>query len=462
MSTELKSIFKRPEDFIDKEVEVSGWIRQNRDQKSFGFIELNDGTQFKTLQLVYDDKLENFDKIKKLGISSAIIAKGTIVKTPNAKQPVEMQVKEIKIEGESPSDYPLQKKRHSFEYLRTIAHLRPRTNTYFAAFKVRSVLAYAIHKFFQDRGYIYCHSPIITASDAEGAGDMFRVTTLDLNNVPKTESGEIDTNEDFFHKETNLTVSGQLEAEIFAQAFKKTYTFGPTFRAENSNTQRHAAEFWMIEPEVAFADLKDIMQVGEDMLKYIIKYTLENAADEMKFFNDFIDKTLLERLNKLVNSEFKRMTYTEAIEILEKADVDFKYPVKWGIDLQTEHERYISEEIVKGPVFVTDYPKEIKAFYMRLNDDNKTVAATDLLVPGVGEIIGGSQREERFDVLEQKIIDNGMDPKDYWWYLELRKYGTTKHAGFGLGFERALMYITGMKNIRDIIPFPRTVGNAEF
>ncbi len=462
MRLDIKEIFENPEKFLNKEVEIEGWIRTSRSSKRIGFIEINDGTFFTNLQIVFDENLENFKEIEKLPISSAIVVKGTLVETPKAKQPFEIHAKEIKVEGYSHNDYPLQKKRHSFEYLRTIAHLRPRSNTFNAVFRVRSLAAYAIHKFFQDRGFIYVHTPIITGSDAEGAGEMFAVTDLDLTNIPLNENGEVDFTKDFFGKETNLTVSGQLEAEAFALAFKKVYTFGPTFRAENSNTPRHAAEFWMVEPEIAFADLNDNMKLAEDMMKYIIQYVMDNAKEEMKFFNSFIDKGLVDRLDNIVNSEFGHITYTDAIKILEDSKEDFQYPVKWGIDLQTEHERYISEKIFKGPVFVTDYPKDIKAFYMRLNDDAKTVAAMDLLVPGVGEIIGGSQREERLDVLERRIEEMGMDEEDYWWYLELRKYGGTKHAGFGLGFERAIMYLTGMSNIRDVIPFPRTVKSAEF
>ncbi len=462
MRLDIKEIFENPEKFLNKEVEIEGWIRTSRSSKKIGFIEINDGTFFTNLQIVFDEKLENFKEIEKLPISSAIAVKGVLVETPKAKQPFEIHAKDIKVEGYSHNDYPLQKKRHSFEYLRTIAHLRPRSNTFNAVFRVRSLAAYAIHKFFQDRDFVYVHTPIITGSDAEGAGEMFCVTDLDLANVPLNEKGEVDFTKDFFGKETNLTVSGQLEAEAFALAFKKVYTFGPTFRAENSNTPRHAAEFWMVEPEIAFADLNDNMKLAEDMMKYIIQYVMDNAKEEMKFFNSFIDKGLVDRLDNIVNSEFGHITYTDAIKILEDSKEDFQYPVKWGIDLQTEHERYISEKIFKGPVFVTDYPKDIKAFYMRLNDDEKTVAAMDLLVPGVGEIIGGSQREERLDVLERRIEEMGMDKKDYWWYLELRKYGGTKHAGFGLGFERAIMYLTGMKNIRDVIPFPRTVKSAEF
>lgn len=462
MKLSVKDIFRNPENYLEKEVILQGWIRTSRSSKTFGFIELNDGSFFKNIQIVYDDSLTNFTEIEKLAIYSALTIKGKLVSTPGAKQPFEVKAEEIIVEGYSTSDYPIQKKRHTLEYLRTIAHLRPRTNTLSAVFRVRSVLAFAIHKFFQERGFIYVHTPIITASDAEGAGEMFRVSTLDMYNPPKNDDGKIDFSEDFFGKETNLTVSGQLEGEAFALAYKNIYTFGPTFRAENSNTARHAAEFWMIEPEIAFAELKDNMELAEDMFKYIIKYVLENAPEEMEFFDSFINKGIIERLENIVNSDFGVVTYTQAIEILKESKKDFQYPVQWGIDLQTEHERYITEEVFNKPVFVIDYPKEIKAFYMRVNDDNKTVAAMDLLVPGVGEIIGGSQREERYDVLEQKIRDNDMEPEDYWWYMELRKYGGTKHAGFGLGFERAVMYITGVTNIRDVVPFPRTVKSCEF
>lgn len=462
MAISIKDIFKNSSDFVDGVITVQGWIRTSRSSKTFGFIELNDGTFFKNIQIVYDDSMENFKEVEKLPLSSALTVKGVLVETPESKQPFEIKATEIIVEGVSTSDYPLQKKRHTMEYLRTIAHLRPRTNTYSAVFRVRSLTAYAIHKFFVDRGFVYVHTPIVTASDAEGAGEMFRVTTLDMENPPKTEDGKIDFAQDFFSKSTNLTVSGQLEAEVFAMAFKNVYTFGPTFRAENSNTARHAAEFWMIEPEIAFADLNDNMKLAEDMLKYVIKYVMENAKEEMEFFNSFIDKGLIERLENVVNSEFGVVTYTDAVKMLQDSKEEFQYKVEWGIDLQTEHERYLTEKIFKKPVFVINYPKEIKAFYMRINDDNKTVAAMDLLVPGIGEIIGGSQREERLEVLEQRIIDNGMEPEDYWWYLELRKFGGTKHAGYGLGFERAIMYMTGISNIRDVIPFPRTVNSAEF
>ena len=430
--------------------------------KNFGFIELNDGSFFKNMQIVIDEKLENFKEVGKLPISTSLLIEGTLVATQNAKQPVEIQATKIVVEGESDNSYPLQKKRHTVEYLRTIAHLRPRSNLFSAAFRVRSVAAYAIHKFFQDRNFVYAHSPIITGSDCEGAGEMFKITTLDLNNVPKTEDGKIDYSQDFFGKEANLTVSGQLNGEIMALAFRNVYTFGPTFRAENSYTGRHASEFWMIEPEIAFADLEDNMELAEDMIKYIINYVLEQCPEEMEFFNSFVDKGLLERLNNIVNSEFTKITYTKAIELLLESGQKFEYPVEWGCDLQTEHERYITEQIFNAPVFVTDYPKEIKAFYMRMNEDGKTVRAMDLLVPGVGEIIGGSQREERYDVLLDRIHECGLNEEDYWWYLELRKYGTATHSGFGLGFERIIMYLTGISNIRDVIPFPRTPKNAEF
>ena len=460
--TLIKSLYRETEKFVNKDVKISGWIRTLRDSKSFGFIELNDGSFFKNVQIVFDEKLTNFKEITKLPISSSLSIEGTLVLTPNAKQSFEIQAKEITLEGISSSDYPLQKKRHTLEYLRTIAHLRPRSNTFSAVFRVRSIAAYAVHKFFQERGFVYVNTPLITGSDCEGAGEMFKVTSLDLNNVPKKEDGSIDYSEDFFGKETNLTVSGQLSAETMALAFRNVYTFGPTFRAEDSNTARHAAEFWMIEPEMAFAELKDYMDVAEELVKYIINYVLENAPEEMAFFNSFVDKTLFSRLGNVTNSEFGRITYTEAVDILKKSGASFEYPVEWGIDLQTEHERYLTEKVFKKPIFVTDYPKAIKAFYMRENEDGKTVAAADLLVPGVGEIIGGSQREERYKVLEKRIEELGLSKKDYWWYLELRKYGETKHSGFGLGFERILMYITGMSNIRDVIPFPRTTGSAEF
>ncbi|CDI48184.1 asparagine--tRNA ligase [Clostridium tetani] len=458
----IKQLYREPEKFINKDIVVAGWIRTERTSKNFGFIELNDGSFFKNLQIVIDTNLENFNKVSKLPISSSIVVEGKLVETPSAKQPFEVQTSKVTIEGTSLQDYPLQKKRHSFEFLRSIAHLRPRSNTFSAVFRIRSLAAYAVHKFFQEKNFVYVHTPIITASDCEGAGEMFRVTTLDLNNIPKNDEGKIDFSQDFFDKDAKLTVSGQLSAESYALAFGNVYTFGPTFRAENSNTARHASEFWMIEPEMAFADLTDYMDVAEEMVKYIINYVLENAPEEMNFFNSFIDKDLFKRLDNVVNSEFKRITYTEAVDLLQKSGEKFQYPVEWGIDLQTEHERYITEKIFGKPVFVTDYPKDIKAFYMRLNEDNKTVAAADLLVPGVGEIIGGSQREERLDVLEERMKEFDLNEKDYWWYLELRKYGSAKHSGFGLGFERILMYMTGISNIRDVIPFPRTPGSAEF
>ena len=459
----VKSIYRSTADYANKEVTLGGWIRTMRVSKNFGFIELNDGSFFKNIQIVFEaDTLSNYAEITKLGVGAAIIVKGLLVETPEAKQPFEVKAQKIAIEGTSTPDYPLQKKRHSVEFLRQIAYLRPRTNMFSATFRVRSLIAYAIHQFFQDKGFVYAHTPIITGSDCEGAGEMFRVTTLDLNNLPKKEDGTVDFSKDFFGKETNLTVSGQLSAETFAMAFRSVYTFGPTFRAENSNTARHAAEFWMIEPEMAFADLEDNMEVAEEMLKYIIQYVLDNAPEEMEFFNSFVDKGLLDRLHNILNNDFGRVTYTEAVDLLIKSGKKFEYPVSWGIDLQTEHERYLTEEIFKKPVFVTDYPKDIKAFYMRMNDDNKTVAAMDLLVPGVGEIIGGSQREERLELLEKRMDELGLKKEDYWWYLDLRKYGGTRHSGYGLGFERAVMYLTGMSNIRDVLPYPRTVKNAEF
>ncbi len=461
--TEIARIFADAEQFGGQEVTVCGWARTIRDMKSFGFIELNDGSCFKNLQVVFsDDSLENYKEIAKQNVGAALIVTGTVVLTPEAKQPLEVKAATIQIEGTSAPEYPLQKKRHSQEFLRTIAHLRPRTNLYSAAFRVRSVAAFAIHEFFQNRGFVYVHTPIITASDAEGAGEMFQVTTLDVNNPPRTEDGSVDWSQDFFGKHANLTVSGQLNAENFAQAFGNVYTFGPTFRAENSNTQRHAAEFWMIEPEMAFCDLAGDMDVAEAMIKYVIRVVLERCPQEMEFFNSFVDKGLLQRLEHVANSDFGRVTYTEAVDILMEHNDKFDFKVSWGTDLQTEHERFLTEEVYKRPVFVTDYPKEIKAFYMRLNDDGKTVAATDCLVPGIGEIIGGSQREERLDVLEARIKALGMDPKDYWWYLDLRRYGSCRHAGFGLGFERMVMYLTGIANIRDVLPHPRTVGSAEF
>ncbi len=458
----VKELYRQKEEYIGKTVKVAGWIRTSRLSKNFGFIELNDGSFFKNMQIVLDEKLENFKEIGKLPISSSILVEGKLVSTEGAKQPVEIHATNIVVEGESDNSYPLQKKRHTVEYLRTIAHLRPRSNMFSAIFRVRSVAAYAVHKFFQERNFVYAHSPIITGSDCEGAGEMFRITTLDLDNVPKTEEGKIDYSQDFFGKEANLTVSGQLNAEIMALAFRNVYTFGPTFRAENSYTGRHASEFWMIEPEIAFADLEDNMELAEDMVKYIINYVLEHCPEEMEFFNAFVDKGLLERLHNIVNSDFIRITYTKAVELLLESGQKFEYPVEWGIDLQTEHERYITEQIFKAPVFVTDYPKDIKAFYMRLNEDGKTVRAMDLLVPGVGEIIGGSQREEREDVLLERIEEFGLNKEDYWWYLELRKFGTATHSGFGLGFERMIMYLTGVSNIRDVIPFPRTPKNCEF
>ena len=459
----IKTLYRESQQFADQEVLIRGWVRTNRGSNKFGFIELNDGSFFKSVQVVYEAEfLDNFEEISKVPIAAALQVKGTFVLTPDAKQPFEIKAKEVVVEAGSDPDYPLQKKRHSMEFLREIAHLRPRSNTFSAVFRVRSLAAYAIHKFFQENNFVYVHTPIITASDCEGAGEMFKVTTLDMNDLPKDENGKIDYSEDFFGKEAGLTVSGQLEAETFALAFRNVYTFGPTFRAENSNTARHASEFWMIEPEMAFADLKDNMDVAEAMIKYIINYVMEQAPEEMEFFSKFVDKGLLERLNNIVNSDFARITYTEAVDLLKKSGAEFQYPVEWGIDLQTEHERYITEQIYKKPVFVTDYPKEIKAFYMRLNDDNKTVAACDLLVPGVGEIIGGSQREERYDVLKARIEETGMTEEDYWWYMDLRKYGGVKHSGYGLGFERIIMYMTGMSNIRDVLPFPRTPKTAEF
>ena len=448
----IREIYKDSEQFLNKEVKLGGWIRSIRGSKHFGFLVLHDGTFFKPIQVVYEEKLENFQEISKMNVGAAVIVEGTLVPTPQAKQPFEIQATAVTLEGASAPDYPLQKKRHSLEYLRTISHLRPRTNTFQAVFRIRSMAAYAIHQFFQERGFVYVHTPLITASDCEGAGEMFQVTTLDLNNVPKDKEGHVDFTQDFFNKPTNLTVSGQLNAETFAQAFRNTYTFGPTFRAENSNTARHAAEFWMIEPEMAFADLKDDMEVAEAMLKYVISYVMENAPE---------DKGLKDRLNHVLNSEFGHVTYTEAIEILEKHNDKFEYKVSWGTDLQTEHERYLTEEVFKRPVFVTDYPKEIKAFYMKLNPDGKTVAAMDCLVPGIGEIIGGSQREDDYDLLKKRMEEVGLDEASYQFYLDLRKYGSTHHSGFGLGFERCVMYLTGISNIRDAIPFPRTVNNCE-
>ncbi len=463
MLVSVKQLYTSSSEFAGKTVTVCGWVRTLRNSKNFGFIELNDGGYFSNLQIVISpEKLENYNTIAKQNVGAALIITGEVVETPQAKQPLEIHATEIQVEGESAPDYPLQKKRHTMEYLRTIAHLRPRSNTFSAAFRVRSVAAYAIHKFFQDRDFVYAHTPIITGSDCEGAGEMFQVTTIDLSDLPKTEQGQVDMSKDFFGKHAALTVSGQLSAETMAMAFKNVYTFGPTFRAENSNTPRHAAEFWMIEPEMAFADLSDDMDVAEAMIKFVVKYIMDNCPKELEFFNNFVDKGLLERLNHIVNSPFERMTYTEAVKLLEEHKDEFEYPVYWGCDLQTEHERYLTEKLLKKPVFVTDYPKEIKAFYMRLNDDGKTVAATDLLVPGVGEIIGGSQREERYDVLVQRMKECGLNEEDYWWYLDLRRFGGTRHAGFGLGFERLVMYVTGISNIRDVIPYPRTVGNLEF
>ena len=459
--TNIRDLFRDKEKYLGNKVTVGGWVRSVRDSKTFGFIVVNDGTFFEPLQVVYHDNMENFAKISKLNVGAAIIVTGTLIATPDAKQPFEIQADSIDVEGESTPDYPLQKKRHSMEYLRTITHLRPRTNTFQAVFRVRSLIAYAIHQFFQERNFVYVHTPLITGSDCEGAGEMFQVTTMDLNNVPKTEDGKVDYTKDFFGKPTNLTVSGQLNGETYAMAFKNIYTFGPTFRAENSNTTRHAAEFWMIEPEMAFADLQDDMILAENMIKYVIRYVLEYAPEEMNFFNSFVDKGLLERLNHVLNSEFGHVTYTEAIEILEKHNDKFEYKVSWGCDLQTEHERFLTEEIYKRPLFVTDYPKEIKAFYMKLNDDGKTVAAMDCLVPGIGEIIGGSQREDDYDKLVARMDELGLKKEDYQFYLDLRKYGSARHAGFGLGFERCVMYLTGMGNIRDVIPFPRTVGNCD-
>ena len=457
----IREIFRNREEYLNKEITIGGWVRSIRASKTFGFIVLNDGTFFEPIQVVYSDTMENFARIGKLNVGAALVVKGTLVPTPEAKQPFEIQAVQVEIEGESTPDYPLQKKRHSLEYLRTITHLRPRTNTFQAVFRVRSLIAYAIHKFFQERDFVYVHTPLITGSDCEGAGEMFAVTTLDLENIPRTEDGKVDYSKDFFNKPTNLTVSGQLNGETYAMAFRNIYTFGPTFRAENSNTTRHAAEFWMIEPEIAFADLKDDMMLAESMIKYIIRYVLENAPEEMNFFNSFIDKGLIERLEGVMNSEFGHVTYTEAIEILEKNNDNFEYKVSWGCDLQTEHERYLTEEVFKRPVFVTDYPKEIKAFYMKLNDDGKTVAAMDCLVPGIGEIIGGSQREDDYDKLSARMAELGLKQEDYDFYLDLRKYGSARHAGFGLGFERCVMYLTGMSNIRDVIPFPRTVNNCD-
>ena len=458
----IKDLYKNTNEYANKEVTLEGWVRTIRDSKTFGFIELNDGSFFKNVQIVFSDKLENFAEIAKLSISSSIKVTGTFVITENAKQPFEIQATNIEILNLCDLEYPLQKKRHSFEYLRTISHLRPRTNTFNAVFRVRSVFAYAIHKFFQERGFVYVHTPILTSSDAEGAGEMFNVNSFDLTNVPKAEDGKVDFTKDFFGKPAHLTVSGQLNVETYATAFRNVYTFGPTFRAENSNTVKHAAEFWMIEPEICFADLNDDMDLAEDMLKYTFSYVLENCKEEMEFFNNFVDKGLLERLNNVIHSDFARITYTDAIKKLEKANDKFEFKVSWGVDLQTEHERYLCEQVFKKPVFVTDYPMEIKAFYMKQNPDGKTVAAADLLAPGIGEIIGGSQREEDYDKLLARMKELNMDIDSYNWYLDLRKYGSCDHAGFGLGFERAIMYLTGMQNIRDVIPFPRTPKNCEY
>ncbi len=459
----LRELFRNSEKYKDEEVIIKGWVRNNRASNKFGFIELNDGSFFKSVQVVYEAEfIDNYDEISKAYVASGLGVRGIVCLTPEAKQPFEIKAREIWVEATSTPDYPLQPKRHSPEFLREIAYLRPRTNLFSAVFRVRSLVAYAIHQFFQEKNFVYVHTPLITGSDAEGAGEMFQVTTMDLNNIPRDEEGKVDFSQDFFGKATNLTVSGQLEGEIFALAFRNIYTFGPTFRAENSNTARHASEFWMIEPEMAFADLNDYLDMAEEMTKYIINYVLENAPEEMNFFNSFVDKTLLERLNSIVKADFERVTYTEAVELLKKSGKEFQYPVEWGADLQTEHERFLTEEIFKKPVFVTDYPKDIKSFYMRLNDDGKTVAASDLLVPGVGEIIGGSQREERLEILQERMKDLGLKEEDYWWYLNLRKYGGVKHSGYGLGFERIIMYITGVQNIRDVIPFPRTPKSAEF
>ncbi len=457
----IRELYKNQESYIDKKITVGGWVRSIRDSKTFGFIVVNDGTFFSPLQVVYSDALDNFAQVSKLNVGAAIIVTGTLVATPKAKQPFEIQADICLVEGASAPDYPLQKKRHGFEYLRTVSHLRPRTNTFQAVFRVRSLTAYAIHKFFQERDFVYVHTPLITGSDCEGAGEMFRVTTLDMENLPKKDDGSIDYSQDFFGKETNLTVSGQLNGESYALAFRNIYTFGPTFRAENSNTTRHAAEFWMIEPEMAFADLDDNMDLAETMLKYVIGYVMEHAPEEMSFFNSFVDKGLIDRLKNVVSSDFARVTYTEAVDILEKNNDKFEYKVSWGADLQTEHERYLTEEVYKRPVFVTDYPKEIKAFYMKMNEDNKTVAAVDCLVPGIGEIIGGSQREDDYEKLLLRMKEMGLKEEDYSFYLDLRKYGSARHSGFGLGFERCVMYLTGMSNIRDVIPFPRTVNNCD-
>ena len=457
----VRELYRNREAYLGKKISVGGWVRSIRDSKTFGFIVLHDGTFFETLQIVYNDTMDNFAQVSKLNVGSAVIVTGELVATPQAKQPFEIQAETVFVEGTSTADYPLQKKRHTLEFLRTMTHLRPRTNMFQAVFRVRSLIAYAIHQYFQDRDFVYVHTPLITGSDCEGAGEMFQVTTLDLANVPKKDDGTVDFSQDFFNKPTNLTVSGQLNGETYAMAFRNIYTFGPTFRAENSNTTRHAAEFWMIEPEIAFADLKDDMILAEGMIKYIIQYVLEHAPEEMNFFNSFVDKGLLERLNHVLHSDFGHVTYTDAIAILEKNNANFDYKVSWGCDLQTEHERYLTEQVFKKPVFVTDYPKDIKAFYMKLNEDGKTVAAMDLLVPGIGEIIGGSQREDDYEKLTVRMQELGLNEKDYDFYLDLRKYGSARHAGFGLGFERCVMYLTGMSNIRDVVPFPRTVNNCE-
>ena len=461
--TEISELYAKTADYSGRQLTVCGWVRTIRDSKALGFMELNDGSCFKGLQVVFEaDKLENYKEIARLNVGAAVVVTGVLLETPEAKQPFEIHAASVELEGASTPDYPLQKKRHSLEYLRTIAHLRPRTNTFSAAFRVRSAAAYAVHKFFQERGFIYAHTPIITGSDCEGAGEMFTATSFDLNDLPRTEDGKVDFSQDFFEKHTSLTVSGQLEAECMAMAFGKVYTFGPTFRAEKSYTQRHAAEFWMIEPEIAFADLSDDMDLARDMMKSVIRYVLDTCPDDLAFFSQFYDKELIPRLQGIVDAEFGHVTYTEAIEILEKQNDRFEYKVSWGVDLQTEHEKFLTEQVFRKPVFVTDYPKEIKSFYMRQNDDGRTVAAMDMLVPGIGEIIGGSQREERLDLLLARMKELGLKEEDYWWYLDLRRYGGTKHAGFGLGFERLIMYLTGISNIRDVLPFPRTTGTAEF
>ncbi len=461
--TEISELYAKTADYSGRQLTVCGWVRTIRDSKALGFMELNDGSCFKGLQVVFEaDKLENYKEIARLNVGAAVVVTGVLLETPEAKQPFEIHAASVELEGASTPDYPLQKKRHSLEYLRTIAHLRPRTNTFSAAFRVRSAAAYAVHKFFQERGFIYAHTPIITGSDCEGAGEMFTATSFDLNDLPRTEDGKVDFSQDFFEKHTSLTVSGQLEAECMAMAFGKVYTFGPTFRAEKSYTQRHAAEFWMIEPEIAFADLSDDMDLARDMMKSVIRYVLDTCPDDLAFFSQFYDKELIPRLQGIVDAEFGHVTYTEAIEILEKQNDRFEYKVSWGVDLQTEHEKFLTEQVFCKPVFVTDYPKEIKSFYMRQNDDGRTVAAMDMLVPGIGEIIGGSQREERLDLLLARMKELGLKEEDYWWYLDLRRYGGTKHAGFGLGFERLIMYLTGISNIRDVLPFPRTTGTAEF